>query len=77
MKMPDASLDVARLQLGMSMMDLWVEYFALGGNLDAHSLGGYLRGERDVTNAQHDMIAHALNETFQDRGLDSPIAYRG
>ena len=35
-------LEDARRQLGVSTIDLWVDYFALGGTLDATQLDHYL-----------------------------------
>ena len=68
--------DAARLRLGLSPMDLWIEYFALGGVLDAEDLGAYLRGDRDVGDTDHDIISHALNEQLRDQGQNDPLAYR-
>ena len=69
-------LDDARRQLGVSTIDLWVDYFALGGTLDATQLDHYLRGDGDIGNADHNVLVHALNEEFQARGHDHPLAYR-
>ena len=60
----------------MTYLELWVDYFALGGTLDAEQLTAYLRGERDVSDADHNVIVLALNEAFHDRGDDHPLAYR-
>lgn len=73
----DPDLDVARRKLGLSYLDLWIDYFALGGHLDVRGLTGYLQGDRSTTNTtDHNTIVHALNEVFRDRGEDSRIAYR-
>jgi hypothetical protein len=74
--MHDPRLDVARQQLGLSYMDLWVDYFALGGYLDVGGLTGYLHGDRPTNTTDHNTIVHALNEVFRDRGQDNPVAYR-
>lgn len=73
--MPDAELDVARQRLNLSVMDLWIEYFALGGHLDAHGLAACLRGDLAVGEAEHNVIAHALNERFSGGGEDHPVPY--
>ncbi len=57
--------EAARQHLGLSYLDVWIDYFALGGNLDADQLADYLRGERDVSDADHNVVAHALNELFR------------
>ena len=69
-------LDAARQLLGLTYMELWIDYFALGGNLDAGQLSAYLRGERDVPDSDHNVLALALNELLHDRGDDHPLAYR-
>ena len=75
--MADESLDAGRQRLGLSHMDLWVDYFALGGLLDLGELARCLRGERQhVSDTDHDVIAHALNERFRGLGQNHPMAYR-
>ena len=74
--MPDVPLDIARRQLGLSYMELWIDYFALGGRLDVSGLTGYLEGHRPTTDTDHNVIVHALNELFRDRGQDNPLVYR-
>ena len=69
-------LDIARRQLDVTYMDLWIDYFALGGILDVAGLTGYLQGNRSNTDSDHDVIVHALNERFRDRGEDNPVKYR-
>ncbi len=49
--------------------------FGLGGNLNADQLSDYLRGECDVSDVDHNVLVHALNEFFADRG-DNHITYR-
>jgi hypothetical protein len=72
-----ADLDAARRQLGMTMLDLWIAYFALGGHHDARTLTAYLGGYGDTpTDSDHDIIVHALNESYQDRGENHPLPYR-
>jgi hypothetical protein len=66
----------ARRQLGLSTMELWVDYFALGGILDAIQLDRYLRGDGEMGNADHNVLVHALNEAFYDQGQNHPLAYR-
>ena len=73
--MPE-SLEAARRDLGFTYMDLWIEYFALGGYLDVSGLAGYLSGTHEATRNDHNLIAHALNETYRDRGQDNPVRYR-
>jgi hypothetical protein len=73
----DNQLDAGMRRLGLSVLDLWIDYIALGGNLDIDRLNEIVAGSTDTaSDVDHDMIAHALNERFRDLGQDSPIAYR-
>ena len=69
-------LEDARQRLGLSYMDLWIDYFALGGNLDADQVAHHLRGDRPVSDSDHNILAHALNERFQDRAENNPMPYK-
>ena len=70
------ALENARRTLGVSTIDLWWNYFAIGGSGDAYELAAYLAGTTPATPAVHNTIAHALNEAFSERGQDSPVPYR-
>jgi hypothetical protein len=74
--MADDRLEDARRRLGLTYTQLWIDYFALGGNLNAGQLANYLRGDRHVTDTDHNVVVHALNEHFQDRGENHPLTYR-
>ena len=49
-------LDDARRRLGLSTMEVWVDFFALGGTLDAFDLDRYLRGDHQVSAADHEVL---------------------
>jgi hypothetical protein len=71
-----AEVRAAREQLGLSVGDLWITYFAVGGNRDVTHLAAYLANEgHEIDPADHDCVIAALNETFIDRGLDHPLHY--
>jgi hypothetical protein len=74
--MPYRTLESARQTLGITVLDLWWTYFALGGAGDAYQLDDYLHGRSTATHATHNTIAQALNETFSDRGQNHPVPYR-
>jgi hypothetical protein len=76
MTMSPHALDDVRRGLGLSYLDLWIECFALGGNLAAEELERYLHGDRPVSDTDHNVIVHALNEYFFELGQDHPLAYR-
>jgi hypothetical protein len=62
-------LENARLDLGLTITALWLDYFALGGRMDVDQLGTYLVEDgRPSSDADHDAIVHALNEAYGDAG---------
>lgn len=73
----EMTLESARQVLDLSVFELWVAYFALGGLSDAPTLDAYLRGDKSATELDHNLIAQALNETFAERHQDPPVPYRG
>ena len=74
--MDEPALDVARQRLGLSYMDLWIDYFALGGYLDVDGLTRYLHGHSRTNTTDHNTIVHALNEQFRERGENNPVTYQ-
>lgn len=74
--MPHRQLEAARQTLDISVLELWWTYFAMGGGGDAYALAEYLEGHTTVTNTTHNAIVHALNQTFTERGQNSPVPYR-
>jgi hypothetical protein len=59
----------------MSLEELWLAQFGLGGRLTVGELEEVLRGTRPAQRMEHDVIAQALNDHFTDRGQDHPVAY--
>ena len=70
-------LERARREVGMSVDELWMRYFALGGMGSAVELEAYLVGALAVTSHDHDVVAVALNERFSELGGDHPVPYSG
>ena len=69
-------LEVARVDLGLSVFDLWLAYFALGGVRSVVELGTYLSFGGASSDADHNAIVHALNEAYDDLGRDrTTVAY--
>lgn len=58
----------------MSFNALWVAYFALGGVSSPAVVRSYLDGAGPPV-ADYDVLAHALNERFVDRGGNHPVPY--
>jgi len=71
---PDA-LDVHRRNAGLTKGELWLRYFALGGMSTEFQLDAYLYGATQPSPHDHDVIAHALNERFVERGGNPPVPY--
>ena len=70
------ALRSARELLELSLLELWIGYFSVGGNHDAAHLAAYLAGDVQGADPQdHDHIIDALNEVFIDRRLDPPLSY--
>lgn len=72
---PVESLDVYRQESGLSLAELWLRYFELGGMSTGFELEGYLYGVLTPSTHEHDVIAHALNERFVELGGNHPVAY--
>lgn len=73
----DNDIEAGRLQLGLTNRDLWLGYFELGGNGSLVDVGLWLTGQVRLPLRDHDVLALVLNEVFNDRGLNHPVAYSG
>lgn len=70
-------LEQARRDTGMSMVDLWIRYFALGGGRTPIEVDAVLNGALVADPADRDRLAVALNERFAELGGDHPVPYEG
>lgn len=61
-------LELARIDLGLTVFELWLAYFALGGIRTALELRSYLAEGGESSAADHDVIVQALNEEYSSRG---------
>jgi hypothetical protein len=68
-------IDAGRIELGMSARDLWVGYFAMGGNGTQADVDGWLSGAMPLPAREHNLLAQTLNERFTDIGQNHPVAY--
>jgi hypothetical protein len=50
----------------LSLGQLWMRYFALGGEASELELDAYLNGAIALPAFQHDMLAHAINERLDE-----------
>jgi hypothetical protein len=63
------ALELARRAAGLSVGDLFVAYFALGGAADRGQLAAYLDGDAEALDRhQRDIAVHAVNERLGDGG---------
>jgi anti-sigma B factor antagonist len=66
---PGRNLEVGRRAAGLSVTDLFVAYFALGGTANLGEVGAFLAGADDgLDGHQYDVAAHALNERLVELG---------
>jgi hypothetical protein len=71
-----AAVRDARRQLGLTIQELWIGYFSVGGNRDSIQLAAYLDSDGlDADPVDHDYIIAALNDAYTERGLDHPLGY--
>jgi hypothetical protein len=68
-------LDGHRAQAGVTVADLWLDCFAIGGQLSPDDLQSVLSGTATPNDVDYDVIAQALNDTFTDSGEDHPVPY--
>ncbi len=76
--MADAAHDTlnrARIDAGLSLDELWLRYFELGGMSSPVELEAHLYGALTPTDHNHDLIAHALNERFVELGRNHLVPY--
>lgn len=70
-------LDAFRQKAGLSLGELWLRYFELGGMSTGLELEAFLCGVLLPSAHEHDLIAHAINERFVELGGNHPVAYSG
>jgi anti-sigma B factor antagonist len=70
-------LELARRDAGLSVADLFVAYFALGGAADRDQFVAYLNGDGEALDChQRDIAVHAVNERLGDVGrTDQLLSY--
>ena len=68
-------LERARLELHLSNQELYADYFALGGTATSAEMKAYLAGDTELSPLEHDVLTHALNESFLEAGNSLPLPY--
>jgi DNA-binding SARP family transcriptional activator len=67
--------DATRHRLGVSVGDLWLRYFELGGMLTEREIDESLRTGRFHDRHDHDVVALVLNERLAELGWDERIDF--
>ena len=75
--MPDQLdiLEQARREVGLSIADLWLRYFALGGMSTTLELEAIVFNALVADVHDRDVLTVAINERFAEMGGDHPIPY--
>ena len=60
---------------GLSLEELWMRYFGVGGDADLMDLDAHLAGVVHLPPAQADLVAHALNERLDELVAERRVAY--
>jgi len=66
----------AYAQTGLTLEQLWLRYFALGGDADLVDVDACLAGLVPVAPDQHDLLAHAVNERLDELLREHRVPYR-
>lgn len=69
------ALEQARRDVGLSIADLWIRYFALGGMSTALELEAILFNALIADVHDRDVLTVAINERFAEMGGDHPMPY--
>ena len=72
---PIEPLEQARRDARLSLTELWLRYFELGGMNAPLELDAVLHGALIPSPHERDVIAVALNERFNELGGDHPVPY--
>ncbi len=73
---PNLSLFEGLQRSGLTSGELWLRYFAVGGDAAQLEVEAYALGLLSPDDYQHNLIAQALNEYFLDCDEDHPVRYR-
>lgn len=73
---PALSLFEGLQRSGMTPAELWIKYYAIGGDAAELEVEAYVLGLLSPDDYQHNLIAQALNEYFLDHHEDHPVRYR-
>ena len=60
----------------LTIEELWLRYFALGGDAGKVEVEAYLSGLMPLQSLQHNILAHAINERLDEIGPPRRAPYR-
>lgn len=60
----------------LTVEELWLRYFALGGDAGKVEIEAYLAGLMPLASLQHNILAHAINERLDEMGPPRRAPYR-
>jgi hypothetical protein len=69
------SIQQAFEHTALSIYDIWVIYFSLGGTATSTRVGSFLVDGGSLEPAQQRVLAQSVNEVFTGAGLDHPAPY--
>ena len=72
---PTTDLEQGRIGSGLSLGELFLRYFELGGMSSALQLEAFLYNALEPSDHDHDLVAHALNERYVELGGNHPVPY--
>ena len=72
---PSDALNTARQDAGLTMGELYLRYFGLGGMTSALEMEAVVYGALATTDLDRDRMVHALNERFTELGSNHPVPY--
>ena len=65
----------AQKRAELSLDDLWLHYFTLGGGASSLEIEAFLENLHEIGGHQQDILAHALNERLLDLGEEELVGY--
>lgn len=71
------ALSAGYAHAALSLEQLWMRYFALGGTADLTDVDAYLHGLASLPDHQCDLLAHAVNERLDELFTQHRVPYTG
>jgi hypothetical protein len=75
MQRPSDALEASCREAGLSLGELWLRYFELGGMSAGFELEAFLQGLQVPSVYDHDVIALAINERLVELGGRAAMPY--